>query len=255
MIEGEAYKKELLGGQKEPETVAGVIRAARLLKFKFGRVDVNIGTLPRFSPLVLVIAHVRGLRFHGPQAMPSPSSSSLPTSTSGINCVLRPDLMILLRAASYRPLPIGTQLCHLFSWKCRLYLRPHDDVRVLYECNKVTVARPTALVATALLTHTGRGLPITQLRNKVLQLRQMIIERGGFVASLKVSEPTARASNTKRSLRLHTCVSRRTRSARSASQKTRSTCSTIWWRSTSRAHMTPSISPSKGAALFAALLR
>jgi glycerol-3-phosphate O-acyltransferase len=58
---------------------------------------------------------------------------------------------------------------------------------VLYECNKVTVARPTALVATALLTHTGRGLPITQLRNKVLQLRQMIVERGGFVASLKVS--------------------------------------------------------------------
>lgn len=115
VIEGEAYKKELLGGQKEPETVAGVIRAARLLKFKFGRVDVNIGTLPRFSPLALVIAHVRGLRFHVPQAMPSPSSSSLPTSTFDINCVLRPDLMTLLRAASYRPSPIGTQLCHLFS--------------------------------------------------------------------------------------------------------------------------------------------
>jgi hypothetical protein len=58
----------------------------------------------------------------------------------------------------------------------------------------VTVARPTALVATALLTHTGRGLPITQLRNKVLQLRQMIVERGGFVASLKVSERAAHAS-------------------------------------------------------------
>lgn len=59
-------------------------------------------------------------------------------------------------------------------------------VRVLYECNKVSVARPTALVATALLAHTGRGLPITQLRNKVLQLRQLIVERGGYVASLKV---------------------------------------------------------------------
>jgi len=43
VIEGEAYKRELLGGKKEPESVAGVIRAARLLKFKFGRVDVNIG--------------------------------------------------------------------------------------------------------------------------------------------------------------------------------------------------------------------
>jgi glycerol-3-phosphate O-acyltransferase len=48
VIEGEAYKKELLGGQKEPETVAGVIRAARLLKFKFGRVDVNISTIPHW---------------------------------------------------------------------------------------------------------------------------------------------------------------------------------------------------------------
>ncbi len=45
VVEGSAYTKELLGGAKEPESVVGVVKAARLLKFKFGRVDVNISRL------------------------------------------------------------------------------------------------------------------------------------------------------------------------------------------------------------------
>jgi glycerol-3-phosphate O-acyltransferase len=144
VIEGEAYKKELLGGQKEPETVAGVIRAARLLKFKFGRVDVNISDAISVKQFI-ANQYVR----HQLRAENGPDD---------------PAVRRLVSALAYR---------------------------VLYECNKVTVARPTALVATALLTHTGRGLPITQLRNKVLQLRQMIVERGGFVASLKEDKISA----------------------------------------------------------------
>jgi len=144
VIEGEAYKRELLGGKKEPESVAGVIRAARLLKFKFGRVDVNIGDAISVKQFIA-------------------------------NQYIRHQM----RAEDARDEVAVRRLVSALSY------------RVLYECNKVSVARPTAPVATALLNHTGRGLPITQLRNKVLQLRQMIVERGGFVASLKEDKISA----------------------------------------------------------------
>eukprot|EP01102_Stenamoeba_stenopodia_P020717 TRINITY_DN8189_c0_g1_i1.p1 TRINITY_DN8189_c0_g1~~TRINITY_DN8189_c0_g1_i1.p1 ORF type:complete len:750 (-),score=120.10 TRINITY_DN8189_c0_g1_i1:85-2334(-) len=56
--------------------------------------------------------------------------------------------------------------------------------RVLYECNRVSVVLPAALVGTILLTHYQRGISRETLLSEVVWLRKEIISRGGKVADL-----------------------------------------------------------------------
>jgi glycerol-3-phosphate O-acyltransferase len=51
--------------------------------------------------------------------------------------------------------------------------------RIVYDINMASVATPTSLVATALMTHERRGLHRDELIEQVDWLRQRIVERGG----------------------------------------------------------------------------
>jgi len=59
---------------------------------------------------------------------------------------------------------------------------------ILYRINKASVTMPTAIVVTAILTHRGRGISRAELIRKFQWIRDMIVQRGGKVATVATDD-------------------------------------------------------------------
>lgn len=70
VIETPSYVKELLGDQKEKESIGGLLRSTSLLKFNFGRVDIRIGrpfSLKDYIEVSVTISCISSLLSLNPQ--------------------------------------------------------------------------------------------------------------------------------------------------------------------------------------------
>lgn len=143
VIETEGYIQELLGKAKQPETLVQVIRAVELLKLNFGSVDI---------------------RFEKPFSLKTFIDEQVETRNLNLfNIAAQP----LQRETVLRD---RRQLVNILAYF------------VAYHINCVSVALPTSLIVTVLLTHHGRGISKTLLVEKVRWLREEIQRRGGHVA-------------------------------------------------------------------------
>ncbi|MGF1465351.1 MAG: 1-acyl-sn-glycerol-3-phosphate acyltransferase [Sandaracinaceae bacterium] len=113
IVEERAYAHEQEGGEKEPESVQGLLRTSRVLRSRYGRIYVQFGEVATLPDL-------------------------LDEATRGRDGGV-PD------ARRLKP-------------KERRALINHIAHRVTYEINRVTIVSPSALVATALLSHRRRGI-------------------------------------------------------------------------------------------------
>lgn len=123
LVEERAYVRELSGGEKQKEDVRGLMSAAESALGRYGRLNVQFGEL---LTIERVLAELDGRDPTGPR-------SDAPSSSRKLTPARRRALV--------------TRLAY----------------RAMNEINRVTAVTPSALVATALLTHGKRGLPHADL--------------------------------------------------------------------------------------------
>lgn len=123
LVEERAYVRELSGGEKQKEDVRGLMSAAESALGRYGRLNVQFGEL---LTIERVLAELDGRDPKGPR-------SDAPSSSRKLTPARRRALV--------------TRLAY----------------RAMNEINRVTAVTPSALVATALLTHGKRGLPHADL--------------------------------------------------------------------------------------------
>lgn len=114
VVEAKSYVRELSGGEKEGESVTGLVRAARVLAERYGRLNLQFGE-------ILTLDRIR--RDVEASATRSGGSSFVPKRA------------------------IVARLGH----------------QITYEINRATAVTGGSLVALALLTHPGRGVPHSAL--------------------------------------------------------------------------------------------
>ena len=168
MIETESYSKELFGAQKKPESLSGIVQSAKFLKFKFGTVrlvfcgEEGRGCLLYFQFIFILIylfklnlfSHFFCVFIKVDINFGAPISIAQYLANQQLERTKKapkhdPNARRLIQALAYR-------YTNFFPLKNILLLFVLIILhRVLYECNKVSVVRPTSLVATALLTHPG----------------------------------------------------------------------------------------------------
>ena len=127
LVEERAYVRELSGGEKQKEDVRGLMSAAESALGRYGRLNVQFGEL-------LTIERVLA-ELDGPE--PRSGTPSSPNERAPRSRRLTPA----------RRRALVTRLAY----------------RAMNEINRVTAVTPSALVATALLTHGKRGLPHADL--------------------------------------------------------------------------------------------
>ncbi|KAL6072942.1 Acyltransferase, variant, variant 2 [Balamuthia mandrillaris] len=198
VVEGESYTKELLGANKTPESLMGVLKSAKLLKVKFGKVDVNFGTpisTARFLSRKEQQQFTKQSLTHTTDERTKPKQTNKQKETEA-ETEIQPEVEREEEDAENddekeMEAKETEEQNKATNTKDLLGEEPEPEVRrliralayrVLYECNKVSMARPTALVATVLLTHHGRGISLSDLCSRVEQLCKEIVLRGGRVA-------------------------------------------------------------------------
>ncbi|UJR81352.1 1-acyl-sn-glycerol-3-phosphate acyltransferase [Sandaracinus amylolyticus] len=142
IIEEKSYVHEQSGGEKQPESIGGLLATSRVLRSKYGRLYLQFGETMSFRGLVDEAVALAG---KNDRARGAPS---MPNGESGLSPSQRRALV--------------QRIAH----------------RVTYEINRATVVTPAALCATALMAHRRRGITHDQL---VRQARTMLaaLERLG----------------------------------------------------------------------------
>jgi glycerol-3-phosphate O-acyltransferase len=124
VVEEKEFVREVSGAEKKREDVRGLVASAGLVRGRYGRLNVQFGTLLTLDGVL--------------QEIDQPTSSGAPQRDS-------PERLAKLTPARRRA--VVTRLAY----------------RVMNEINRVTAVTPGALVATALLTHGGRGIAHPEL--------------------------------------------------------------------------------------------
>jgi glycerol-3-phosphate O-acyltransferase len=122
LVEGSAYVRELTGGEKQKEDARGLLKTTRVLRGRYGRLNIQFGE----------ILSLRDIRQNGDATAGRPEAG--PSYTTA------PSELATLTPAKRRALV--TRLAH----------------RVMSEINSATAVTPGALVAAALLNHRRRGI-------------------------------------------------------------------------------------------------
>jgi glycerol-3-phosphate O-acyltransferase len=124
VVEEEEFVREVSGAEKTREDVRGLVASAGLVRGRYGRLNVQFGTLLTLEGVLREIDPPGpGGRADGALAPPGAGGS-------------------LAKLTPARRRAVVTRLAY----------------RVMNEINRVTAVTPGALVATALLTHRGRGI-------------------------------------------------------------------------------------------------
>lgn len=135
VVEERAYVREVSGGEKEKEDIGGLLRAAESALGRYGKLNVQFGELLTLDGILDEISR-------DPPKSDAPISSDRPRTES--------------RSGS------RTSTSTLTPAKRRA-LVTRLAYRTMNEINRVTAVTPSAVVATALLTHQKRGIGYTDL--------------------------------------------------------------------------------------------
>ncbi|HEY6003825.1 MAG TPA: 1-acyl-sn-glycerol-3-phosphate acyltransferase [Anaeromyxobacter sp.] len=155
LIEATSYAKELAGGEKEKESLRGLLGAARVLFRQYQRLYVQFG-----EPISLRAAAEERL---GARA----SALALDEAFSGEG-----DRAPAALAAGARNAPAEE--------KRRLVQALGN--RIAYGISRAVTITPVGLVAAALLSHVRRGLPASEVARRVELLRYIAAEGGARFA-------------------------------------------------------------------------
>lgn len=143
VIETEGYIQELLGKSKQPETLVQLLQAVELLKLNFGSADIRFDKPFSLKAFINGQVESRNLNLFNLEKQPLQRETVLRDRRQAVNILA--------------------------------YF-------VAYHINCVSVALPTSLIVTILLTHHGRGISKTSLVEKVKWLKEQVQLRGGHVA-------------------------------------------------------------------------
>lgn len=146
VAEAETYAIELLGKEKKKENFLDFLNARKIMSLQMGRVDVRFH--PGWSFREFVETHVNK----------ELTRSAIQEEVSLSSRHITPEIKVrILRSLGYR---------------------------VLADINNISIAMPTALIGTILLTLRGRGIGKQELVRRVSWLIQQIKKRGGRVGDL-----------------------------------------------------------------------
>eukprot|EP01127_Copromyxa_protea_P022148 TRINITY_DN782_c0_g1_i1.p1 TRINITY_DN782_c0_g1~~TRINITY_DN782_c0_g1_i1.p1 ORF type:complete len:738 (-),score=124.21 TRINITY_DN782_c0_g1_i1:160-2373(-) len=167
VIETGTYIQELLGKAKQPESVNGLLRAAEVLRFNFGQIDIKVGEAASCLDLIQKLTS-RGLDVTKLQFRPG-------------------DEKIVA--------------------KNRYNVSRYVAFDMLHRINDISVATPSAMVVTCLLTNIGRGVGRKEMIENVRWLRNEILLRGGHVSVFGLDNVERMVDRV--TLLLRSCIDRR----------------------------------------------
>ncbi len=158
IIEEGSYVRELSGGEKQPETIGGLLGARRVLRSKYGRLYLQFGELMPFAGLV-------------DEALALSTKAEESTETD--------------------PAPAPDAIESTLTPSQRRGLVQRIAHRVTYEINLATVVTPSALMATTLMVHKRRGISHGQLVRSAQALLASLERKGARIAG-PVFDPAGR---------------------------------------------------------------
>jgi glycerol-3-phosphate O-acyltransferase len=142
IVEARSYVRELSGGEKESESVAGLVKALRVLAERYGRLNMQIGE-------ILTIDRIRSDVERGARAR---RESTRP------NAAAEGEPFVPRRA-------IVARLGH----------------QIIYEINRATAVTGGSLAATVLLSASGRGVPRAALLRDAERLLSTLSHLGARI--------------------------------------------------------------------------
>jgi len=181
VIETEGYIQELLGKAKKPETLIQLVQAIELLKLNFGSIDVRFGSLFAFCSGDFILM---AICLDTPFSLKQFISSEAKTRNFDLFGSRDSDLVAKQRRQIVNILAYRYKLVHSLFYKSTT----NSCTSVMYQINQLSVALPSSLVVTLLLSHHGRGISKALLIEKVKWLIEMIQQRGGQVLQLEKND-------------------------------------------------------------------
>ncbi len=136
LVEAKSYVAELSGGEKEKESVAGLIKALRVLAERYGRINMQIGE-------ILEIEGIRRELERAPRR--AADRRSMPRDAGFMTSSARQDGEAFVPKRA-----VVTRLGH----------------QIIHEINRATLVTGGSLVALALLTQAGRGVSRRDLERR-----------------------------------------------------------------------------------------
>ena len=168
IIEEQSYSHELGGGEKQPESVGGLLATSRVLRSRYGRLYIQFGPILSLRELVL---ESRPAQSAETESAETPANET-PTSE--------------LAASEARP--NDASAARDLSPPERRALINRIAHRVTYEIDRATVLTPAALVASALMSHDKRGMDHEALLDRCGALLASLQRAGARVAKTVVRE-------------------------------------------------------------------
>ncbi|EGC36799.1 hypothetical protein DICPUDRAFT_54421 [Dictyostelium purpureum] len=185
VLEGELYSNELMGESKTKESLNGLLRASKVLKMNFGRINVvftpPISVKQYTEQKVQEVASQRHLpapALPAPSILSTPASIAPPSSTKNSN-ISEGDFEINFNKPDSRA--TGAIYDPFNNNGDRRSLISDLGYQIVRDLNKSIIITTTSVVATILLSF-RRGINREELITKVEWLREEIFARGGDVA-------------------------------------------------------------------------
>lgn len=147
IIEERSYVHEQSGGEKQPESIGGLLAANRVLRSKYGRLYLQFGELLSFQELAKEAASLAGRNDRARGASPA---------GDGETALSPPQRRALVQRIAHR---------------------------VTYEINRATLVTPAALTASALMAHKRRGITHERLARSAEDLLAALRRFGAEVAA------------------------------------------------------------------------
>jgi glycerol-3-phosphate O-acyltransferase len=158
IIEEGSYVRELSGGEKQPESIGGLLGAGRVLRSKYGRLYLQFGEVLSFRSIVdeaLALAGKNDVARGEPSVVVLPPGGSAPGTREGETALSPSQRRALVQRVAHR---------------------------VTFEINRATIVTPASLTATALMAHKRRGITHGQLVRSARGLLAALQRFGARVA-------------------------------------------------------------------------
>jgi glycerol-3-phosphate O-acyltransferase len=150
IIEASSYVHEQAGGEKQPESIGGLLAANKVLRSKYGRLYLQFGELMSFRDLVTEASALASKNRQVPSDEPAQVTDASPSRS-----LSPPEKRALVQRIAHR---------------------------VTYEINRATIVTPTALTASALMAHRRRGISRDHLVSSASMLLATLERHGARIA-------------------------------------------------------------------------
>lgn len=148
IIEASSYVHEQAGGEKQPESIGGLLAANNVLRSKYGRLYLQFGDFMPFRELADGASALTGRNAREDERSVRSNAASSPSLSP-------PERRALVQRIAHR---------------------------VTYEINRATIVTPTALTASALMAHRRRGITRDHLVRSAGMLLGTLQRHGARIA-------------------------------------------------------------------------